>query len=286
VVARLVIEHGFAPAFRRFLLSPADRREFWTAASLPDRVGEVAVYLPGEGFQLEILGHGLASFQHFQHATGAGYCWRDDSSLTGVGEAIAPLVMRAAGMRVMACQEGEHTPLTGLAEDSPISIACAEQQRATLGDFRFPSAGMSTEFWHRSVCYWLSSDNGPGVRRGLGYLLHFIHDALVPHHAWGWLLHGHAAFEDALELEWTNTMIGLEADPAVLGVSLTRVVGEALAELRRWKTIGELCAAGGAWSRATFGRHARDVCPGDDATRISIQAIAASIRALEIAFGD
>jgi hypothetical protein len=261
------------------------RNEFVTAASLPDRVHEVACSVPGGGARVELFGHGLSSCEHFQREVQAGYRWMEDGSLSVVGAPSAAMTA-AAGMRIAVHDEDPRPPLTPLWRPTPMALALRAQPGRALGFFEFPSAGAVADFYAAAAQSWARDEgNAVGWRRCAGYALHFVQDACVPHHAWGVLLYGHASWEDELQAAWHRVLVDtVEGD--LVDSTLAPAVASELRGLQGLRHVSEVCEANAAWSRARFGApHDLPECPGGVALRVSVRAIAASIRACELMGG-
>jgi hypothetical protein len=278
--ARLVLAHGFAPAAVPLLSEKATRDQFLSASSMPDSVQEVSVRVPGDGEQTDLFEQNLSSLGHFQLEGDRGYLLTADSSLYVPGAAAAALGMGRC--RVSSSEDGIRPPLAGLLDERPIALACRAQDGETLGVFRFPSAAQGAEYFARGARYWLSEGNLAGARGCLGYACHFVHDVLVPHHAWGSILDGHQDWENAQEREWLRTIVKVQVDNNLFADTVGKSVRRELGAMTS-VTVGDLCREGAAWARHKFGepRHL-DECTGDVALDVSIRAIAASVRALEL----
>jgi len=277
--ALLILEHGFAPLARRWLLD--GHPEFWTAASLPDQVHEVACDVPAEGLRTELLGHNLASFEHSQ----PGYRWTQDISLSLAGP-LSAAIMAAADMRIVSQLADPQAPLAPLLRPSPMVAAAGVQVGKTLGFFEFPAASEGAQFFADAARSWaFDEDNGTGWRRCAGYALHFVQDACVPHHAWGALFYGHQAWEDALELAWARLWVDT-VNGGLVGSELAPAVASELQDLEGAASVAEVCQVNAAWACHRFGQpHDLPECPGDVALRVSVRAIAASIRTCEMMGG-
>jgi hypothetical protein len=282
--ARLVLAHGFAPKAVPMLL--ADREQFWKAAAQPDDVQEVGIHVPGDGKQTDLLGQNPSSLGHFQRENDEGYLLSSDPSLYVGG--IAAELASLAHLRVLTNDGGTRPPLTGLLEDRPIVAACATQPGETIGKFLFPSCAAGADYFARGARRWIedialtAEVRVAGARCCLGYALHFVHDSHVPHHAWGSLLGGHQEWEDAQEREWLRTLAKVQTDNQLFEETVAKAVRRELAHMRT-TTVGDLCREGAAWARGKFGDPRRlEECPGNVALDVSIVAIAASVRALEI----
>lgn len=273
-VARLVLTSELAPDVRPYLVDHRD--QFVDAASMPDRVAEVAC-----SGKTVLLDHNLSSFEHFQ----PGYRWDRDPSLSVAG-LLTGAVAAVAGMRITANPDGERPPLTGLLELTPMQRAALGQPGVTLGAFHFPSASEGADHFASGARHWRGERNFAGWRRCAGYALHFVQDACVPHHVWGALLLGHAQWEVQLEASWRETMRETIQDSGIFQATVARAVRAALVELDECRTVGELCEANAAATVARFGEpHDLVECPGNDALAVSIRAIASSLRACQLMTG-
>jgi hypothetical protein len=306
-VARLIVSHGFAPGAARFLQE--DRSEFIEAASLPDRVDEVACAVPGHGRVTSLLGHGMSSFEHFQ-AFQRGYRWVDDPSLSlGVAAEVAAKVLAAlvpipglglvagavadlastssalakvGGFRISVNDSGIRPPLVDFVRDTPMRLAVAQQPGWSLGTFCFPSAASVASFYALAAQRWALVGSPTGWRSCAGYAVHLVQDCCVPHHAWGALLMGHSEFENNLQDAWHQTFAEvLEAN--LFASTIARAVEIELARMTSCCLVADLCEANAAWSVAKFGEaHELAECPGNVALAVSIRAVASSVRACEL----
>jgi len=275
--ARLVLTCGLTPSAMSLLLE--GRPDFIAACSLPDRVDEVACVLPGEGPQTVLLGHNLSSFRHFQVGE-RGYRWLADDSLS-IGGALVAAAGAVIGAQIVEYRNGLRPPPTGLEGATPLERALLEQPGATVGTFRFPSAGEEADHYAQGARYWLANGSPDPARRCAGMVAHLVTDACCPPHGWGQILHGHAAFEDALEAQWHETLAEMIEAEQVADV-LAPAVREELADIKA-TSIEDLCIENSLWTRRAFGEP-RDMpeCPGDVALRLSVRAVAATLRALEL----
>lgn len=224
------------------------------ASSEPDRLNDVRCHVPFEGEQPEVFGRQLTSLQHFQRADGSGYCWDLDPSL-GALDTLGDVAMTMAGLTVSGT--------------SPQMLrACLDQKGATLDDFQFPSAAQ--------VGSQYEADRRPG------YVLHFVQDACVPHHAWGCLLWGHAEFETALERAWVQhrQMITLASDPVRC---LREFRAEVDAVQPQASSISDLIARNATWAQFYFGSPRRyEECSVTDMLAVCVRAVASSRHALRL----
>jgi len=199
---------------------------------------------------------------HFQRPDGSGFYWDADRSL-GCLEVIGDFL--AAITRV---------PVYG--DSLPMRLARAAQPRASVCDFRFPSA--ATMGSHLSTFAPLSEENGRAC--------HMIQDACCAHHVWGMLLWGHQEFEDALEIVWNKQRAMGEAasDPKAFGRMLRKLVD---AEKVAGRTVEAIIKENAAWALDYFGKpHRLEECPWDVALPVCARAIASTMRGLEIMKGS
>lgn len=230
------------------------------ASSAPDHLSDVLCRVPFEAPEPHLFGRQLTSLLHFQLPKGEGYCWQGDASLS-VLEGIGDL-----GMRV--------TRMTVLGTSVPMLRACSEQPGTALCDFRFPSAARVGGF------YAVASRDTPAW---MGFALHFVQDACVPHHAWGVLRFGHQDHENEQEKEWGHYVQALRnaSQPGML--ELCPIYVEAMEACRRIGSIELLIEANAEWSRARFGEpHDFPECSPLDAIAIGCRAVAATIRAINL----
>lgn len=274
---RLVLAHGCAPAARDLLLT--GHAEFFEAATLPDRITEIACRLVGGKVVTELWGRNLASLGHYQCVT-RGYRFIDDASLSVCAEVIAA----AAALSDAHIVPGDNTvpaPLSGLLEPSPIQLAVDRQRSVHLGGFCFPSAGEEAEYWCASVRHWLADGNLVAARRSAGMLAHYIADACIPHHAWGANLDGHEAFENDLEVQTRDELVSYEWTST--WHLLANAVRSELADITA-TTVVDLCEEQAVWALRVFGeRRWLDTVEDDKDVRLLVRALAATVRGLEIA---
>jgi len=275
--ARLILTCGLAPSVEPYLRE--GRPDFLAACSMPDRATEVTLVGPGVADVTDVLGHNLNSFRHFQ-CVDRGYRWLGDDSLSIAAEVVAAAAA-VAGLRMVAYDGGLKPPLSGLLRDSPLVGSLRHQPGATIGSFRFPSAGEEAGYWLTAARRWAADGNMTGWRRCAGYACHHVQDACAPHHSWGVLLYGHSAWEDALEVEWHRALAGIISTETV-GSELAPAVRKEMEEITE-NRVSELCVANALWARRVFGEP-RDLhdCAGDAALRVSVRAVAATVRALEL----
>lgn len=255
--------------------------DFLAACSMPDKVDEVAVMIPGEGPQTVVLGHNLSSCRHFQVGE-RGYRWIVDDSLSVAGELVA-----AAGVvcdaEIVEYHEGLRPPLTGLLTKTPLERALRRQPGFTVGTLLFPSAAEEAEHYAAGARHWLAEPepNLTAARICAAFATHHGQDTCEPHHGWGVLWYGHAAFEDELEARCHETLTEQVAYVTVQTVT-AKAVREEL-ESMQVSAITELCLDNSLWIRRVFGEPRNlDVCPGDMADRIFYRAIATTLRMLEL----
>lgn len=171
-------------------------------ADLPDRIEDITV----GRFGTKIAGHVLSALDHFvvQTAKGLfrGYCWHSDRSLWHCIRRFDPRVGD------VACVTEPWVPVVGRLQASrhPLVLLIeALSGKATLDvdNFTFPtSAVMASWVWSqvgRTAPLDISDLPNP---KAVGSVLHFIQDACVPHHARGWMAHGHASFEERLARQY------------------------------------------------------------------------------------
>jgi hypothetical protein len=305
--ARLILSDGFAPAAKRFLLE--GHPQFTDSAALPDLVHEVALVVPGRPPFTELLRHGLSSFQHFQIYQ-RGYRWQDDPSLAlgGTAETIAKVIgalaplpglgiligavadpqaatgalARVAGLRLTISESDPRPPFTGLSGATPMRDALAQQPGFPIGSFYFPSAASGCAFYARAAVHWASVGDLVNWRICAGYVMHLLQDCCAPHHVWGVLLFGHAEWEDAMQAAWHEVLAEVLADRS-FGEHIGKAVRNELQFLTGITSVAELCEVNAAWTATRFGS-AQELseCPGNVALRVSVRAVAASVRACEM----
>lgn len=276
----LIDSLGLAPEAARFLRG-TDRATFVRAAALPDQVCEVCCHVPGDGVVSELWGHPLAAFQHFL-VDGKGYRWLDDVSLSAIGRVATAGAADVANLYVVEGERPLRPPLTGNLDDTPMHQAVAGQPDTEVGTFRFPSASQLAEYWARGACYWAVQQNVQGWQNCAGYVCHLVQDCLVPHHAWGCLLYGHQDWEDQLQRSWHETLTEVR-DAGLIAAELLPAVRDDLGILASVGTVAALCSANAAFARNYLGPpHDLHDCPGDVALRVSVRAVAASIRAYQL----
>lgn len=278
--AVLIDSLGLAPEAARFLRG-TDHATFVRAGALPDQVCEVCCHVPGDGQVSELFAHPLAAFQHFL-ADGRGYRWLDDVSLPAVGRVAAAGAANVADLYVTEGDKPPRPPLTGNLDDTPMHMAVAGQPDTEVGTFRFPSAAQVAEYWARGALSWAGQGNVQGWQNCAGYVCHLVQDCLVPHHAWGCLLYGHQPWEDQLQRAWHETITEVR-DAGLIASELLPAVRDDLGILSHVGSVDALCSTNAAWARGYFGPpHDLPECPGDVALRVSVRAVAASIRACQL----
>jgi hypothetical protein len=281
VTRSLIVRHGFAPSVVDLLSDATTADEFVTAAALPDLVNELACQVPGLGPQTSMLGHNLASLEHFQRADGRGYYWPGDESLTVAGR-LVETAAAVAQAHVTVNHTGEPAPLVPMLDPPPVVASVASQPSATVCSCDFPSAALGAAYYGEAARQWAAQGNTAGWRRCAGYALHFVQDCLVPHHAWGCLLYGHAAFEDELEARWARTLTDT-VEAGLVGSQLAHAVWRELHPLDGATSLDALCQSLAMATRAHFGGPTNLAeCSGDVALAVSVRAVAASVRACEL----
>jgi hypothetical protein len=222
-----------------------------------DFLGDVVCAVPLHG----LFPGSWDGMTHFQRPDGSGFYWDADRSLGGLEEIgdFLDHIVRA--------------PVSG--SSLPMRMACAAQPRASVCDFRFPSAATMASHW--STFPELSEENGRAC--------HMIADSCDPHHVWGMLLLGHQRFENSLEITWNQQRAMGEAasDLRAFGHMLRKLVD---AEKVTGKTVGDICKENAAWSLDYFGQpHRLEECPWDVALPLCSRVIASTMRGLQLMKG-
>jgi hypothetical protein len=171
-------------------------------ADLPDRLRDVAI----GRFGTELAGHVLSATGHFAIHTSnghfRGYCWRSDRSLWHCIRRFDPRIGD------VSCITEPWVPILGRPQASRHPLALLLESLAGKADldadsFTFPTAAvMASWVWSqvsRTSPLDLSDLPNP---KAVGSVLHFIQDLCVPHHARGWMSHGHASFESRLAKQY------------------------------------------------------------------------------------
>jgi hypothetical protein len=201
------------------------------------------------------LGRKLTSLTHFQLPGSLGYCWKNDPSLSVLGE------VGEAGMRL------SHMCVNVAYVNSPAFVACGNQPNTPLSNFKFPSASKVGSFYAKAQ---------------LGYALHFVQDSCVPFHAWGALLFGHQEWENDIQNQWLEhrKMISLSNDPDLLKDTFGKEVSK---EVITARTIEDLIQSNADWARNRFGTpHKLFECKMTDMLAVNIRAVAATIKAIRL----
>jgi hypothetical protein len=297
-----VVPQGAGPALLRGLGDKSIQGEFVEAAAAPDRIRDIRLTLPLLPGALNlfpdaycVLGHNLSSFQHFQcsrNGVDAGYLWNEDISLTLPGEWATSEVLEHLHTCVVYQQGSGELPPFFDTLATPMKVFYMAQHGKTLDDFVFPSAAqVGVCYGDRAFRAWGEGDF-EGWRRCAGFALHFVHDALVPHHVWGNLLHGHSEWEDQISSFWKNHMRHIQsADPTgqlYKDTVCKAVAGELddILKLETNKSVMGLIHANADYTtewlkyRGVTSPTDLKVCESADALRICIRAIASSVRAL------
>jgi len=298
-----VVPPGFGKILLATLGSKSTFGDFVEAAAAPDRIRDTCLTVPSLPGPINpfpdtyaFLGHNLASFQHFEctrNGLSSGYLWNEDASLTLPGEWATAELMEYLHTHVVCQQDpkGEKQPFPGNGS-SPMSVCYEAQKGKTLDAFEFPSASsMGDWYGERSLDAW-KAGYFSDWRRGAGFALHFVHDALVPHHVWGNLLHGHSEWENQIEAFWKEHLRLLQStDPTgqLYQDTVCKAVGDELGDIlkqERDKSVAGLIRANAAYTtewlayKGLTGSAHLKVCASNDALRICIRAVAASVRAL------
>lgn len=154
-------------------------------ADFPDRVGDV--YITGVG--TTIVGRQLCSLTHYcvptSRRTFRGYAWKRDDSVPHLNlpdRDVRCLVDRWTG--VSKKHRAEH-PL--------VKLLAVEGYTHAADEMTWPTAAAMAD--------WLAHDPEPSYQT-IGASLHFVQDACVRHHACGWLMYGHGAYEATLQEFW------------------------------------------------------------------------------------
>jgi hypothetical protein len=278
------------------------RWQYKQSASLPDRIRDTACELP-DFFpdKYSVKGHNLSSFQHFQCMQGAedfGYRWQKDPSLSLIGEVGDELMeVFHAFIRYRPERSNETPPVVlgpdGHPQQPPMAGWATKQPNCTLDNFAFPAAAEVGDFYARGARGYCKQDNGEGWRRCAGFALHFVADALVPHHCWGALLFGHSDWEDQIADYWNGHIRRIQFVDNNKGQLYAETVGNAVAqELKQADlqvpSVAELIRANAAYTSdwlaktGVNGPSNLGNCPPNAALRICIRGVASSVRALTL----
>jgi hypothetical protein len=280
----------------------AFQREVIEAAAAPDRIRDTYLTLPSLPDVINpfpdvynIRGHNMTSFQHFmcnRNGKPAGYLWKQDASLTAVGGWASSELLELMRTEVRWRQDtkGEMPPEMHKLF-TPMELRADEQKGVTLDAFEFPSADVVGGFYaDHAYAAWVVEDFKTW-RKCAGFALHFVQDALVPHHTWGVLEYGHNAWENAIEVFWREHLRLIHStDPTgkLYQDTVCKAVAEELAAIVKCghTKVADLIYANAysttAWLkfRGMAAPTDLDECPALDGLRICIRAVAASVRAL------
>jgi hypothetical protein len=264
-------------------------RELLQAASAPDRLREVSIpAVKTFGDEHVFAGNNAASFCHFEAYTpGAasprpgplnGYCWIEDIGTSWASATLLKVMDTAP--EYSPENFGERAP--GYPLITPMGIAASMQPKSKLAYYRFPSAtAMAEHFATLARRYWRQKDYA-NWRLCVGYVLHFLADVCVPHHIWGTLFLGHSDWEKECEAHWLKhqQMLRLAEQDEYLNSVLPAIDAEIPKNV---DSILELMKVTVLKTRIRFGTP-RDIeeCPLNNAMRVSVTAIAASVKAIEI----
>lgn len=173
-------------------------------AMWPDSVRSIEV----EGHGCNLLGNGFAAFSHFLRPLGdgkfGGYCWKTDRSIPRLDITNRRVISHpeAWGFPVLD-QFFQDEPLTKLLRDltTPGHQGSIEADQLT-----FPTAAAEADWCWKMFVVW-NKDSGSTQRQEAldiltGWIMHFIADSCVPHHADALLLDGHTAFEGDVDECW------------------------------------------------------------------------------------
>jgi hypothetical protein len=275
----------------------ATRWQYKQAASLPDRIRDTELELP-DFFHDKycVAGHNLSSSQHFEcsnNGTARGYLWKEDRSLSLIGDVISENLLSLFHTRVIYLPDrtGEAPPSYADGRPTPMAQSFAEQPNTTLGDFVFPAASLVGDFYAGLARDAWGKQNTALWRRAAGFALHFVQDALVPHHCWGALLFGHSDWEDTIDTFWTGQlreMLIAGNSDRIYGDTVAKAVGKELAaaDLSAAKSVADVVKANAAftlaWLAAEGSGQPQDLadCSMIDGLRVCTRAVASSVRAL------
>lgn len=272
-------------------------RELFQAASAPDRLRDIRIPLLGSlGDSYEFAGKNLEAFTHFLPERSerpgtirspstvpplAGYCWRKDPG----APTAATLAFALLDLPVEYRPEnfGERAP--GYDAATPMAKAVFAQSGAELGRFMFPSLEeMANYYAGQARLAWARGDFSTW-RRCVGYVLHYLADACVPHHVWGTLFLGHQAWENMCERFWLEHVNRIKiATGEAHGQLYADTVGKAVSCVKfKADNIADLIDEVADCTRARFGNQRElSECSNSEALVASVWAIAASVKALEI----
>jgi hypothetical protein len=273
----------------------ATRWQYKQAASLPDRIRDTEVELPDFFHdKYSVAGHNLSSFQHF-HCSDKngtrGYLWREDASLTLIGDVLSERILELFHAHVLYLPDrtGEAPPAYPDGRPTPMARSFAKQQDVTLGDFVFPRASEIAEFYAGLAKDAWAARNFELWRRACGFTLHFVHDALVPQHCWGVLLYGHSDWEDKIDALWTILLreTQLSSNPSqVYTDNIARRVSKDLAssDLTSATSVAKVVEANVAFTSKWCGGSPKDLpdCSMVDGLYVCCRAVASSIRSLQL----
>jgi len=163
-------------------------------AAFPDSVDDIGV----EGVGPHLVGRDLCSLAHYTIPAGPrhyrGYNWKLDTSIRsirgvpGVDLPDRPVYFQPDGWY----------PFVGVkhCDKHPLRLLLKSLKgKATLAadEFTYPTGAAMAE--------WLGKASSCSASV-LGCILHYVQDAVVMHHAKGFLLNGHASWEGALQEAW------------------------------------------------------------------------------------
>lgn len=182
-------------------------------AGYPDEVRAVLV----DGVGAHLLGHNLASLNHFVVPYGGGkfggYCWKTDRSIPNLDITNRKVGgdPKAWGFPIIAPFD-EREPFVRLIRDLIASGSSIQADEIT-----YTSAAAMAEWCWNTYLVW-AKDSGSSKKQEaldtlVGWMLHLgVQDPSVPHHGLGIMLRGHSAFEGDVDDEWRRMKGSGEVD--------------------------------------------------------------------------
>lgn len=173
------------------------------SASFPDEIQAISV----AGIGTRIFGCNLASLTHFcipVHGNDrfTGYCWHRDDSMPHID-----LPDRDVSCNYMAWVRS-YGLVSDYAEQEPLFqlirvLRTPSTHGTTAADeLTYPTAAVMAGWLAQAIEKKQFLNSGTDI---VGWCLHFVQDCCVPHHAKGFLLQGHAAYESNLYEHWIQT---------------------------------------------------------------------------------
>jgi len=170
------------------------------AAKFPDSVRNIQV----QGVGAHLWGHNFACLAHFcrpEVNIFKGYNWKHDSSLPSLDLPDRDVQPHPEEWPILPQKWRDKDPMWRLIKtltdpDSKGSIAADEITYSTAASMAF----WLTEAYAFAFKPKMHTEEAANVA---GWILHFVQDCAVPHHAWGTLLNGHSEFESACADRWT-----------------------------------------------------------------------------------